>query len=120
MQKDKPTECLIISLAKLMMNHSKRNDYKKVNSSFWHLKRVLCTPSRIMEIRVKNSLKKKISDGKGKDENNPCPCLSNKLYTAIRGRWYHKDEEVNNVDDLQVSSDANWHEPSITVSWSIM
>ena len=50
MQKDKPTECLIISLAKLMMNHSKRNDYKKVNSSFWHSKRVLCTPSRIREL----------------------------------------------------------------------
>ena len=42
-----------------MMNHSKRNDYKKVNSSFWHSKRVPCTPSRIIEIRGKNSLKKK-------------------------------------------------------------
>ena len=120
MQKDKPTECLIISLAKLMMNHSKRNDYKKVNSSFWHSKRVPCTPSRIIEISREELSEEKISDRKGKDKNSLCPCLSNKLYTSIRGRWHHKDEEVNNVDDLQVLLDANWHEPSITVSGSIM
>ena len=71
-------------------------DHKKVNSSSWHSKSyqkihktepeiILCTPSKIIKIQEKNSLKEKSLTERAEMKTPNELDYPVKLYTAIRG-----------------------------------